>query len=109
LAKKTYPIGYADYGVVAPIIDFTMTDLYSRKKSFIESLSFTIDDNYPWEVFVEGLRLPHIIDVAITLKFIEQRGDEAKLYDFENLTNLPSVKRASKGEDQKIKEKPIAN
>lgn len=109
LAKKTYPIGYVDYGVVAPIIDFTMTDLYSRKKSFIESLSFTIDDNYPWEVFVEGLRLPHIIDVAITLKFIEQRGDEAKLYDFENLTNLPSVKRASKGEDQKIKEKPIAN
>jgi hypothetical protein len=109
LAKKTYPIGYAAFGVVAPIIDFTMTDLYSRKKSFIESLSFTIDDNYPWEVFVEGLRLPHIIDVAITLKFIEQRGDEAKLYDFENLTNLPSVKRASKGEDQKIKEKPIAN
>jgi len=109
LAKKTYPIGYVDYGVVAPIIDFTMTDLYNRKKSFIDSLSFTIDDNYPWEVFVEGLRLPHIIDVAITLKFIEQRGDEAKLYDFENLTNLPPVKRPSKGEDQKIKEKPIAN
>jgi hypothetical protein len=108
LAKKTYPIGYVDYGVVAPIINFTMGDLYKSKKSFIESLSFTIDDNYPWEVYVKGLRLPHIIDVAITLKFIEQRGDEGKLYGFEDV-NLQTIKRPSKGEDQKIKEKPIAN
>jgi hypothetical protein len=108
LAKKTYPIGYVDYGVVAPIINFTMGDLYKSKKSFIESLSFTIDDNYPWEVYVKGLRLPHIIDVAITLKFIEQRGDVGKLYGFEDV-NLQTIKRPSKGEDQKIKEKPIAN
>ena len=105
LAKKTYPKGYVAYGVVAPIIDFTMTDLYKSKKSFIESLSFTIDDNYPWEVFVEGLRLPHIIDVAITLKFIEQRDDEAKLYDFDKNTNITQVKRPGKTNEQKILDK----
>jgi hypothetical protein len=104
LAKKTYPKGYTSYGVVAPIIDFTMTDLYKSKKSFIESLSFTIDDSYPWEVYLEGMRLPHIIDVAITLKFIEQRGDEDKLYDFENAA-LERVKRPAKTSQQKIQDK----
>jgi hypothetical protein len=104
LAKKTYPKGYTDYGVVAPIIQFTMTDLYKSKYSFIESLSFTIDDNYPWEVYLEGMRLPHIIDVAITLKFIEQRGDEGKLYGFENV-NLQMVKRPAKTAAEKAQDK----
>lgn len=108
LAKKTYPIGYVAYGVVAPIIDFTMTDLYNRKKSFIESLSFTIDDNVPWEVFTQGVRAPHIIDVSITLKFIEQRGDEAKLYGFDS-SRINTATRIEPKKPEQILNKPIVN
>ena len=86
LSKKVYPQGYANFGIKAPIINFSLTDLYSTRKAFIESLSYTIDDNSPWYISDEKgkMTLPMIVDVQITLKFIEYPGSEGDLYDFNN-------------------------
>ena len=118
LTSLTYPLGYqgGQIGAVrAPIVYFTMGDLYKDKESFIDSLQYTIPDNSNWqldgnvkepkdyqesgEFFSEnggtkvdvdkGYKLPHLIEVAITMKFIEQRAntqDRKKLYSFKSIT-----------------------
>ena len=83
--------------------------MYKGKAGFIESLSYTFDDNTPWQVMdkenthlddkgqissnvlygkpnsipqnpqnneidMKGYRLPTIADVAVTIKFIENRN-----------------------------------
>ena len=72
LTNMVYPIGYNNISVVPPLMYFTLGNLYSKKESFIESLSYTIDDNFPWEI-KDGQVLPMIVDVAVTMKFIESR------------------------------------
>jgi hypothetical protein len=115
LTSLTYPLGYqsGDIGSVrAPIIYFTMGDLYKDRVSFIESLQYTIPDNSNWQLdgtqkdyessgaFFDKVgasktsvdkdyKLPHLIEVAITLKFLEQRNnteDRTKLYSFKSIT-----------------------
>ena len=115
LTSLTYPLGYqgGQIGAVrAPIVYFTMGDLYKDKESFIDSLQYTIPDNSNWQLdgkqkdykssdtfFSEnggtkvdvdkGYKLPHLIEVAITMKFIEQRAnteDRKKLYSFKSIT-----------------------
>ena len=118
LTSLTYPLGYqgGQIGAVrAPIVYFTMGDLYKDKESFIDSLQYTIPDNSNWQLdgkteqvkeynssgeffsgnggtkvnVDKGYKLPHLIEVAITMKFIEQRAnteDRKKLYSFDSIT-----------------------
>ena len=85
--------------------------MYKNKDGFIESLSYTIPDNGVWEtgdgtVNVDneyiskfqtkeltekdlvGYKLPKFIDVALTIKFVEQRSTTglSKMYSFKSLT-----------------------
>ena len=79
LTDMVYPLGFRTSGaVIPPLIYFTLGDMYKVKAGFIESLSYTIDDNYPWEVEKKGMILPMIVDVAVSVKFIESKGDAAK-------------------------------
>jgi hypothetical protein len=79
LTGMVYPAGYAnDIAVIPPIVEFTLGNMYSKKTSFIESLSYTIDDNFPWEVEKKGLLLPMLVDVSIGLKFIESKSGTNK-------------------------------
>jgi hypothetical protein len=79
LTDMVYPLGFRTSGaVIPPLIYFTLGDMYKGKAGFIESLSYTIDDNYPWEVEKKGMILPMIVDVAVSVKFIESKGDAAK-------------------------------
>jgi hypothetical protein len=82
LTNMVYPLGYANkIAVIPPMIEFTLGDMYHKKSSFIESLSYTIDDNYPWEIQKKGMILPMIVDVAVTVKFIEGKYQaQAKNY-----------------------------
>lgn len=75
LTGMAYPTAYSNGGlsVTPPLMYFTLGNLYKRKESFIESLSYTIDDNYPWEIKT-GWVLPMIVDVAVTMKFVESRN-----------------------------------
>ena len=91
LANLTYPQNYTGLGeaVVPPIITFTLGSLYKSKYCFIESLSYTVDDNTPWEIglndaTVKNYKLPMIIDVAISIKFLQSKGDTfgTSLYGF---------------------------
>ena len=118
LTSLTYPLGYQSDpigSVRAPIIYFTMGDLYKDKVCFIDSLQYTIPDNSNWQLdgktkaegeketdgdyldrvgssksdTSKGYKLPHLVEVATTLKFIEQRNnteDRTKLYSFKSLT-----------------------
>jgi hypothetical protein len=51
LSSLTYPAGYQSSTsyIIPPFIKFTLGSMYDRKEAFIESLSYTIDDNTPWE------------------------------------------------------------
>jgi hypothetical protein len=101
LAGLTYPQGFnGGSGAVAPpLIKFTLGDMYNKKDAFIDSLNFNIDANTPWEVGMnqqlggdisptvgggftypvftgvtaEDFKLPMIINVEVTLKFVESR------------------------------------
>ena len=73
---------------------FTLGDMYKDKVCIIESLSYTFPDNGTWETDVEGLLLPKFIDVAITLKFVEniEDGSVRGLYSYpKNLSSEGDV------------------
>jgi hypothetical protein len=88
-----------------PFIKFTLGDMYKNKESFIESLSFEIDDNTPWDIglgaspagrdnqrvgaltktgITENWKLPTIVNVNMNVKFIETQGTIAgkRLYGY---------------------------
>jgi hypothetical protein len=59
--------------------------MYIKKEGFLSSLSYTVDDNVPWETEnsrnsidgeekMNGYKLPRIITVQTEFKTIEQRN-----------------------------------
>jgi hypothetical protein len=109
LQGLTYPQGYNKNAITAPLIGLTIGSMYKDKVSFIESLTFTVDDNTPWniangkldyvnEVSPTGVRqtvkttedmknykLPMLINVSVGVKFIESKSTTSggKFYTFE--------------------------
>lgn len=82
LSSLCYPQDYIGTAgaVIAPFLKFTMGDMFRDKECFIENLSYNVDDNYPWEVGLGGkdlqnYRLPTIVEVTITLKFVESKSN----------------------------------
>ena len=96
----------------APIIEFRIGNMYKSKVSFIESLSYTIPDDSNWEV-VDGLQLPKIVEVALTIKFIENAGVEDTLYSYEitdESLKIINEKRGTSGESSdSFSEEPQTN
>jgi hypothetical protein len=108
LAGMVYPQGYKGVvnAVAPPIIAITLGDMYRKRNCFIENMTFSVDENSPWEVGMNGQLLngqigasdwknggligytydfdpnvspqqwvlPMIVDVDITLKFIESKS-----------------------------------
>lgn len=77
LTSYTYPSVVGDPGkrvVNPPIIEFRLGDIYNNKKGYLDSLSYTFPDNGTWEI-EEGKQLPKVVDVSISIKFIEQWDD----------------------------------
>ena len=119
-----YPQGYRGEvnAVAPPIIALTLGNMYEKRSCFIENMTFSVDENTPWEIGMnrklykgviipppfgkasnlgyskavdetltgKDFILPMIIDVDITLKFIESKStvyDSSieygnKLYDY---------------------------
>ena len=85
VTKQCYPtIGGDDQRryVTPPIIQFRLGSMYNNKNGFIESLTYNIPDNGTWEIAQNGLYLPKLVDVALTIKLIESVGDENVLYNY---------------------------
>jgi hypothetical protein len=112
LAGLTYPGFTGANAIIAPFMEITIGDMYKDKAGFIESLTFTVDDNFPWQIqqtnrkekYVSskngeslatqeedttGYVLPMIVDVSITVKFVESRSTTSgkKFYNFQPVTS----------------------
>jgi hypothetical protein len=84
LTSLAYPQGYSGLGVIAPLIKLTLGNMYNAKTGFIESLTYTIDDNGVWEIGLDAsgnidgelknYKLPRVIDVGLTIKFVENKS-----------------------------------
>ena len=81
LTQMTYPSIGAQYAN-APIIQFRIGDIYNGKIGYIDSLTYTIPDDSNWETDGESGYLPKIIDVALSIKFIESVGAEDRPYAY---------------------------
>jgi hypothetical protein len=96
--------------VAPPLIKFTLGDMYKGKDAIIDSLTFTVDTDTPWEIGLnkkllnskpiqfpgvagflnvvdpevdgEGFKLPMIINAEVSLKFLESRATMGKLYSY---------------------------
>ena len=84
LTSLVYPQGYVNnVAVTPPFLKFTLGNMYNNKECFIESLTYTIDDNTPWEIgldaYAKDWKLPKIINVGITLKLVETVGSTYQL------------------------------
>jgi hypothetical protein len=124
LGKLTMPQEFkgAAGAVVPPIIKFTLGDLYVAKPAIVETLSFAINQDSPWEIglnqkiangttmlpipnvggftaFVEkevvskNHKLPMIMDIDVSLKFLESRQsiESENLYGYELPNTFNSV------------------
>jgi hypothetical protein len=94
----------ADIYTIPPFLKFTLGNMYRNKEGFIESLSYTIDDNNVWEIGIPHIdksgeredlndmkdyKLPTIINVSITIKFLETKssywdetGNPKRMYSY---------------------------
>ena len=124
LTSLTYPLGNPDIksayqssvgSVRAPLLFFTLGDLYIKKEAFIESLQYTVPDASTWQLngtteqikeykssgayfenlkvepikVDKGYKLPHMVEVAVSMKFLEQRRTSERrenLYGFKPIT-----------------------
>ena len=106
LTGLAYPQTYTKNATFTPpFIKITIGNLYKNRECFIESLSYTIDDNAPWEVgpingdddvkykingeqtSIDNYKLPTVIDVSITIKLLESKSTAAgkNYYGFDKL------------------------
>ena len=113
LTSFTYPAEYANRTyVIPPFLKLTIGDLYKSKECFIESLTYTVDDTAGWEIGTnystygvgggtsittdgrpnsidKGLnnyKLPLVIDVSVTVKFVETKANTiSNFYGFNSV------------------------
>jgi len=100
LSSLVYPTYGGNGGVytIPPFLKFTLGNMFKHKECFIDSLIYTIDDNNVWETGIPfvalsdngvnvaekkstaaNYKLPTIIDVGITLKFVESKSSTNEL------------------------------
>ena len=112
LTKQAYPTFSSDGGrkyANPPIVAFRLGDMYNNKTSYIDSLTYTVNDNSPWETDIDGLLLPKYIDVAITFKFIEQEGSEDTLYNMELTADTIKLINEKRGNGGTFKTDSVSN
>lgn len=63
LAGLVYPQGYRGEvnAVAPPIIALTLGNMYEKRSCFIENMSFTVDENSPWEIGMNRKLFSNII------------------------------------------------
>jgi len=79
LAGYTTP-EYSDHGMVAPFIRVTIGNYFKNTPAIITGLTYTVNDESPWEINLEGKpeapQLPHVIDVQLGLTIINNYRPE---------------------------------
>jgi len=75
LASMTMPTYGDSAGYQGSIIKFRLGNLYVDELAYIDSLSYSMSDEAPWDISLKGSdnfigELPMGIDVSITLKIL---------------------------------------
>jgi len=138
LTSLAYPAGY--YGetyVIAPFTRVTIGNLYHNKECIIDSLSYTVDDTAGWEIGdnksyggdggrvnietdgdtaevakpLNGYKLPMVVSVNISLKFMESRNNTvSNFYGFGSTLPKDAVaKKIQETKPQKKAQSPNKN
>jgi hypothetical protein len=114
LASLTMPQGFtATEATIPPIIYFWLGDMFKKRTAYIETLTYTTDVNFPWEIGLNSgssadcYKLPMIIDISVTIHFIEDMADTTSgqaIYDFWGAsikrTNNPAIASAIAAQNQ---------
>lgn len=102
LSHMVYPQGYSKaYSIQPPILQLTLGGMFVEQYGFIETLSYSADDNTPWEIGLPyseaetytgdidpynsdllNYIAPKIINVSITFKFLQSAATAGNLYGF---------------------------
>jgi hypothetical protein len=69
LTQKAYPT-IVNKLVEAPFINLTLGNIYHDTTGFINSLSYTVEDDVTWETEVKGLWLPKVVNVQMEFKLV---------------------------------------
>ena len=77
LSTMTMP-EYVSQGYNGTLVRFKLGSLYNDKLSFIDSLTYTISDDVPWDINIDNQlgELPMGIDVAIGFKVLDDTRPE---------------------------------
>ena len=72
LSTMTMPEYGGDAGYQGTLVTFRLGDLYNKKLAFIESLSYSMSDETPWDINMSGGlgELPMGVDISIGLKIL---------------------------------------
>ena len=68
--------------MVSPICELTIGDLYNETPGYLSGLTMTVQDGTTWE-YVENLKLPHYVQVAVEFVYIGKYLPNAKGKHFE--------------------------
>jgi hypothetical protein len=81
LTQKAYPT-IVNKLVEAPFINLTLGNIYHDTTGFINSLSYTVEDDVTWETEISGLFLPKVVNVQIEFKLVELAQVNQILYKY---------------------------
>jgi hypothetical protein len=88
LATMTMPV-YGGNGYHGTLVTFRLGDLYNNKLAFIESLTYTLSDETPWDIDMDGNlgELPMGVDIAIGFKILDGTRPQlnAGIYDWSEI------------------------
>jgi len=129
LAGFTYPQNMKyEIFTTPPFMKFTIGNMYKNREGFVESLSFSVDDNTPWEIgyapiktgnriskvetgySTENYKLPTIINVSLTIKLLDNITTVAgkKLYAYSGAENEAAINQDGSAVDPKIEAAAVA-
>jgi len=83
LTSLCFPSQYSQGYMVPPLVKLTIGDVYNNQPGYIQSLTYNVEDDTPWEI-TEPMQAPHGITANITFAIIEkgaQRSDKYAGYD----------------------------
>ena len=88
LSSLCFPGNYNNGFMIPPFIKFTLGDMYSNQPAYIKSLTFTVDENTPWEI-TRDMQVPHGVTANISMALIEKRQHSSADYHGPYLPDMP--------------------
>lgn len=80
LTGLAFPAAYTNGFMVPPLMKLTLGDMFNNQPGYIESLTYTVEDDTAWEIIPEW-QVPHGIMVEVSYAVIEKSQMETNLYD----------------------------